>query len=64
MIVERIKYYILILIAGLLLWQWRRRRLRPLPRVALEAATIYFWAAVATGLIFNAIAAGLLGAIS
>lgn len=51
-------------IAGLLLWQWRRRRLRPLPRVALEAATIYFWAAVAMGLVFNAIAAGLLGAIS
>ncbi len=51
-------------VAGLLLWQWRRRGMPPLPRVALEAATIYFWAAVLVGLLFNAIAAGLLGAIS
>lgn len=51
-------------VAGLLLWQWWRREMRPLLRVALEAATTYFWAAVLVGLLFNAIAAGLLGAIS
>ena len=47
-------------IAGLLLWQWRRRELRPAIRVALEAATLYFWLAVLLGLLFNLLAASIL----
>jgi hypothetical protein len=48
-------------VVGVLLWQWNRRTLPARARVALEAATIYFWAVVLIGLLFNYLAASFLG---
>lgn len=50
-------------IAGILLWQWTRRTLRPAVRVVLEAATLYFGLAVIVGLLVNVMAASLLDAL-
>ena len=52
--------HILAAITGILLWQWRRHRLRPGLRVALEAATLYFGLAVLLSIFFNYLAASLL----
>lgn len=55
--------HIPVAVAGILVWQWRRRKMRPVLRVALEAATIYFCAIVLIGLFFNLLAAQLLDRI-
>ena len=51
-------------VVGVLLWQWYRHALPPRRRVALEAATIYFWAVVLIGLLFNYLAASFMGRMS
>jgi len=56
-------FHILAAITGVLLWQWERHRLSPRPRVALEAATIYFCVAVLASIFFNYLAASLLDRI-
>jgi hypothetical protein len=45
------------------LWQWERHRLRPLTRVALEAATVYFCLAVLVSIFFNLLATTILDRI-
>ncbi|MDG4647108.1 hypothetical protein P6F26_01505 [Roseibacterium sp. SDUM158017] len=52
--------HVLAAVTGILLWQWRRTSLRPVARVALEAATLYFGLAVVLGLISAYMAASLL----
>jgi class 3 adenylate cyclase len=55
--------HILAAITGVLLWQWERHRLRPLIRVALEAATVYFCLAVLVSIFFNLLATTILDRI-
>ena len=40
-------------VAGILLWQWTRHSLSKQTRVMLEAATLYFIAAIAVGMFLN-----------
>jgi len=56
-------FHILAAISGVLLWQWERRKLPPLLRVALEASTVYFMLAVLSSIFFNYLAASLLDQI-
>jgi hypothetical protein len=51
-------------VVAVLLWQWTRRDLSPVLRVALEASVLYFWGAVLTGLFFNYLAASFMGRFS
>ena len=55
--------HILAAVTGILLWQWERHRLRPVLRVSLEAATLYFCLAVLVSIFFNYLAASLLDRI-
>lgn len=56
-------FHILAAVTGVLLWQWERRRLRPVTRVVLEASTIYFCLAVLLSIFFNYLAANVLDRI-
>jgi hypothetical protein len=56
-------FHILAAVTGVLLWQWERHRLRPLTRVALEAATVYFCIAVLVSIFFNLLATTILDRI-
>jgi len=49
-------FHILAAITGILLWHWERHRLRPVTRVSLEAATLYFGLAVLISIFFNYLA--------
>ncbi len=51
-------------IVGILLWQWYRRRLPALQRVALEAATLYFGLLVLISIFFNYLAVSFFDSIS
>jgi len=51
-------------ITGILLWHWRRHAMPPLRRAALEAATLYFVAAVALSIFFNYLAMSVLDGMS
>lgn len=51
-------------IAGILLWQWRRRELPPVRRVILEAGTVYFILAVVFGMFMNYLLATIVETIT
>lgn len=55
--------HILAAVTGVLLWQWERHGLRPVLRVGLEAATVYFCLAVLLSIFFNYLAATVLDRI-